>query len=304
MYRFALFALIPLIGACHRHPTTAFDGEAAYKYAATIYAFGPRVPGTPAWQKGGDWIVAQMKTRADTVIEQRWEHRLANGDSIPLRNIFARFRPTATDRVLYVTHWDSRPIADQDPNPANRTKPVPGANDGAAGVGMFIALADVLKKTPPSVGVDLLIDDGEDYGNFDTNTDVLMGVQYFLQHLPSPGYQPMFGVLWDMIGDKDLKIWEEQNSVARAPEVVQRVWSTADSLGYSDYFVPEQKWNVVDDHLPFLQAGIHVIDVVDLDYVSQTQNYHHTLQDTMDKISAKSLKIVGDVATALVAGPQ
>jgi len=107
-----------------------------------------------------------------------------------------------------------------------------------------------------------------------------------------------------MIGDTDLKIWEEQNSAARAPEVVQRVWSTAADLGYGDYFVPEQKWSLIDDHIPFLEAGYHVIDVVDYDYVSQAQNYHHTLQDTMDKISAKSLKIVGDVATALVTGQQ
>ena len=304
MHRFVLLAIFPLLAACHEKATTPFDGEAAYRYAQTEFDFGPRVPGTPAWQKSGDWIVAQMRTRADTVIEQRWVHKLANGDSIPLRNIIARFRPNATERVLYVTHWDSRPIADDDPNPANRTKPVPGANDGAAGVGMFIALGDVLKKTPPNVGVDLLFDDGEDYGNFDKNTDVLLGVKYFLQHLPSAGYQPIYGVLWDMIGDKDLKIWEEQNSAARAPEVVQRVWSTASDLGYSDYFVPEQKWSLIDDHIPFLEAGFHVIDVVDYDYVSQAQSYHHTLQDTMDKISAKSLKIVGDVATALVTGQQ
>lgn len=303
MHRLVLVALVPLLAACRERATTPFDGEAAYRYAATQFSFGPRVPGSPAWQKGGDWIVAQMRARADTVIEQRWVHQLANGrDSIPLRNILARFRPSATERVLYVTHWDSRPIADSDPDPANRTRPVPGANDGAAGVGLFIALGDVLKKTPPNVGVDLLFDDGEDYGNFDTNTDVLIGVKYFVQHLPSPGYQPIFGVLWDMIGDRDLRIWQEGTSVQRAPEVVQRVWSTAADLGYSDVFVPEAKCCVIDDHIPFLDAGFRMIDVIDIDYESPTQNYHHTLQDTMDKISAKSLKIVGDVAAALVTG--
>lgn len=305
MHRLALLALFPVLAACHEKATTPFDGEAAYRYAQTIYDIGPRVPGSPAWQKGGDWIVAQMKARADTVVEQRWVHQLANGkDSIPLRNIIARFRPNATDRILYITHWDSRPVADEDPNPANRTKPVPSANDGAAEIGMFVELADVLKKTPPNVGVDLLLDDGEDYGNFDTNTDVLLGVKYFIQHPIAPNYQPLYGVLWDMIGDKDLKIWEEQNSVARAPEVVQRVWSTAASLGYGDYFVPQQKWSIDDDHIPFLEAGWHVIDVIDFDYGPANASYHHTLQDTMDKISAKSLKIVGDVATALVTGQQ
>jgi glutaminyl-peptide cyclotransferase len=229
-------------------------------------------------------------------------HTLANGDSIPMRNILARFRPKATDRVLYLTHWDTRPIADSDPDPANRTKPILGANDGASGVGLFVALGDLLKKTPPNVGVDLLFVDGEDYGSFGPpkDVDVLIGSTYFASHLPSPGYQPIFGVLFDMIGDKQLDIYEEQNSVARAPEVVSRVWKTADDLGYSQYFLPQMGEAVTDDHIPLLQAGLRVIDVIDIDYESPSNNYHHTLADTMDKISAKSLGIVGDVAAALV----
>ncbi len=296
----AALAIVSL-AACTQKTKTGFDGQAAYNYAGIQVSFGPRVPGSPGWQKAGDWIVAQMRTRADTVIEQRWMHTLANGDSIPMRNILARFRPTATDRVLYVTHWDTRPVADQDPNPANRTKPILGANDGASGVGMFVALGDLLKKTPPNVGVDLLFVDGEDYGTFGPpDVDVLIGSTYFASHLPSPGYQPIFGVLFDMIGDKDLDIYQEQNSVARAPEVVSRVWNTAADLGYSRYFIPEAKYAVTDDHIPLLQAGLRVIDVIDIDYESPSENYHHTLADTMDKISAKSLGIVGDVAAALV----
>lgn len=287
--------LLPLLIACHEGSKTGFDGDAAYRYAGDQVAFGPRVPGTPAWHKAGDWIVAQMRTRSDTVIEQRWMHRLANGDSIPMRNIMARFRPAATDRVLYVTHWDSRPIADNDPNPANRKTAIPGADDGASGVGLFVALGDALKKTPPNVGVDLLFVDGEDYGNFDANTDVLIGSTYFAQHLPSAGYRPVFGVLWDMIGQKDLVLKQEQNSLARAPEVVSRVWQTAADLGYGKVFVNQTLGAITDDHVPLLEAGLRVIDVIDMDYPP-----HHTLGDTMDKISAKSLGIVGDVATALV----
>ena len=293
--------LLPFASGCQKS-RTGFDGEAAYRYAGTQVSFGPRIPGSPGWQKAGDWIVAQMRTRADTVIEQRWMHRLANGDSIPMRNILARFRPAATDRVLYMTHWDTRPVADNDPNPANRTKPILGANDGASGVGLFVALGDLLKKTPPNVGVDLLFVDGEDYGTFGPpkDVDVLIGSTYFASHLPSPGYQPIFGVLFDMIGDKDLDIYQEQNSLARAPEVVSRVWDMASKLGYSQYFIPEPKYAVTDDHIPLLQAGLRVIDVIDIDYGPANNSYHHTLADTMDKISAKSLGIVGDVAAALV----
>ncbi len=302
MSRLLLYlSVLPLVCGCHRGTKSGFDGDAAYRYAGIQVGFGPRVPGTPGWQKGGDWIVAQMRARADTVIEQRWWHKLANGDSIPMRNVLARFRPQATDRVLYVTHWDTRPVADEDPNPANRTKPIPGANDGASGVGLFVALGDLLKKTPPALGVDLLFVDGEDYGTFGPpDVDVLIGSTYFASHLPSPDYRPVFGVLWDMIGDKQLDIYEEQNSIARAPEVVSRVWNTAANLGYSQYFIQQPGYAVTDDHIPLLQAGLRVIDVIDIDYESPTNNYHHTLQDTMDKISAKSLGIVGDVAATLV----
>jgi hypothetical protein len=289
------------MAACGRErgPQTAFSGDAALAYAKTQLDFGPRIPGTPAHERAGDWIVAQMKERADTVIEQRWTHRTRNGDTLPLRNILARFRPTASDRVLYVTHWDTRPISDnQSVPPAQRQVPVPGANDGASGVALFLALGDVLRKTPPAVGVDLLFVDGEDYGDFNdtTRADVLLGSQYFAQHLPSPDYKPLYGVLWDMIGDRNLDIYEEPYSIQRAPEVVSLVWRKAGELGYSRYFIPRPSTEaIVDDHIPLLDAGLHVIDVIDYDYP-----YHHTPQDTFDKISAASLQIVGDVATALV----
>ena len=236
-----------------------------------------------------------MRLRADTVIVQSWNYTTTHGTVLPLRNILARFRPTASDRVLYVTHWDTRPISDEARDSAQRLIPVPGANDGASGVALFLALGDVLKKTPPNVGVDLLFVDGEDYGDFATMHDVLLGSTYFAAHLPEPGYRPLYGILWDMIGDRDLDIYEEVNSVHFAPEVVQRVWTEAADLGYGGYFLSQTKYTVTDDHLPLLRAGLRVIDVIDLDYPA-----HHTPDDTIDKISARSLQVVGDVATALV----
>ena len=299
-----------LLGACERSATatTPFDGEIARGYVKTQLDFGARVPGTEAARKTGDWIVAQMRARADTVIEQRWTHVTAKGDTLPLRNIFARFRPQASTRILYVTHWDSRPVSDQAEDPAKRSLPVPGANDGASGVGLFIALGDVLKKTPPTVGVDLLFVDGEDYGTFGPpDVDVLLGSTYFAAHMPA-GYQPIFGVLFDMIGDADLSIPQESNSVSRAPEVVSRVWDTAAKLGYQRYFPPTVGYAVTDDHIPLLDKGLRVIDVIDLDYLgppgSGKPNYHHTPEDTLDKVSAQSLKVVGDVAYALITGAQ
>jgi len=314
-----LCASILVLSGCDRFggggAKTAFDGQAALGYVKAHLAFGPRTPGTPAHDSAAAWIVAQMKQRTDSVTVQRWTQTTADGTKLPLQNIFARFNPAATQRVLYVTHWDTRPKADDDPNFGNKARPILGANDGASGVGLFMALGDVFKKTPPSVGVDLLFVDGEDWGAFDSDSggnypDALFGSQYFASHLPSPNYKPLFGVLWDMIGDADLQLYQEANSVQRAPEVVSRVWQTASDLGYSKYFISQVGQQITDDHVPLLNKGLRVIDVLDIQYgplsaghdafTQSNPNYHHTMQDTFDKVSAKSLQAVGDVAVALV----
>ncbi len=292
-----LLCTIALLGACSRgRAHTAFDGRAALTFVRAQLDFGPRIPGTAGARQCGDWIIAQMRARADTVIVQSWTHTTVDGKALPLRNILARFRPSATDRVLYVTHWDTRPISDEAPDSAERLLPVPGANDGASGTALLIELGSVLKATPPSVGVDLLFVDGEDYGSFSSDRNVLLGSTYFASHLPAPDYKPLFGVLWDMIGDRDLQIYEEGNSLQKAPEVVARVWQQAADLGYASYFIPRNKYTVTDDHVPLLRAGLRVVDVIDFDY----QGIHHTPRDTFDKVSAASLQIVGDVATSLV----
>jgi Peptidase family M28 len=292
-----------------RGPQTAFDGQAAYAMTKTQLDFGPRVPGSEGWRKTGDWIVAQLKQLGDSVTEQRWQHVTPTGDTIPMRNIIAHVAPANPQRVLYVTHWDSRPTADNDAVLGNRQRPIPGANDGAAGVAMLIQVAAALNKTPPNVGVDLLFVDGEDYGDFGAWTDtasnpnVLIGSTYYAAHMDTTG-KPLYGVLWDMIGDRNLNIYQEGNSSDAAPEVVTRVWQTASDLGYSRYFIKQRGQAEIDDHVPFLYHGVHVIDVIDADYgprdATHVDGWHHTLEDTIDKVSAKSLQIVGDVAVKLI----
>jgi glutaminyl-peptide cyclotransferase len=303
----AALTVAPFTAACDafgQRSKTDFDGQAALAYAKVQIDFGPRVPGSAAAKQAGDWIVDEMRKRADTVMVQTWTHITQERDTLPMRNIFARFRPQATDRVLFVTHWDCRPRADDDPEFGKRALPIDGANDGASGVGLFVALADLLKKTPPSVGVDLLFVDGEDWGDFDgypgNAPDVLIGSTYFAAHPLVAGYKPLYGVVWDMIGDADLRIPQEGHSINAAPEVVNRVWSTARDLGYASTFVHANQGEITDDHLPLIKAGYRVIDVLDLEYGPPGNNYHHTSKDTFDKISAKSLQIVGDVAATLV----
>lgn len=271
-----------------------FNGRTAFSYIERQMSFGPRIPNTPGHQQTGDWLLAELRARADTVIVQEFRQRTSKGQTLRLRNFFARFRPQATDRILFLAHWDTRPFADKSANLGQQRMPVPGANDGASGVAVLLGVADALKAKPPTVGVDLLFVDGEDYGDFTDSTETLIGSRHFVKHLPV-GYTTLFAVLFDMVGDKDLEILQEGYSVSGAPEVVQRVWRTAAERGYGRIFVNRAGQALTDDHVPLQQAGIRAIDVIDFDFP-----YHHTTDDTIDKVSAESLQIVGDVAVALV----
>jgi len=274
--------------------TVEFNGRSAFTYVEKQMSFGPRVPNTPAHQQTGDWLLSELRARADTVIVQGFQGRTSKGQTLSLRNFFARFRPQATDRILFVAHWDSRPFADKSQNLGQQRLPVPGANDGASGVAVLLGVADALKAQPPTIGVDLLFVDGEDYGDFADSTETLLGSRYFAKHQP-PGYSTLFAVVFDMVGDRDLGILQEGHSVSNAPEVVRRVWQTAHGLGYGRIFVNRVGESLTDDHVPLQQAGIRAIDVIDFDFP-----YHHTTEDTIDKVSAESLQIVGNVAVALI----
>ena len=274
--------------------TFQFNGDVALSYVEAQMNFGDRIPNTEGHRLTGDWILTHLQSRADSVETQAFTHVTADGDTLQLRNFIGRFRPDATERILLLAHWDTRPRADKESNLARRRLPTPGANDGASGVAILLGVADELQRAPPAYGVDLLFVDGEDYGNFSTSTDVFIGSSYFVEHLPD-GYQPLYAVLFDMVGDSDLRIPREGYSVDGAPEVVERVWRTARELGFGNIFRQEVGTWVTDDHIKLQEAGIRAIDVIDFDYP-----YHHTTDDTIDKVSARSLAIVGSVAMALV----
>ena len=279
-------------------PGREFDGPAAFRYLEQQVAFGPRVPGTPAHARQAAWLDSLLKVRADTVIVQRWTHTTVKGDTLPLVNYIARFNPKATTRILLAAHWDSRPHTDN-PVSTDSSKYVPGANDGASGVATLLGIADALKKVPPQIGVDLLFDDGEDWGNFDKEpNDVLIGVRYYAQHLP-PGPLPVFAAVTDMIGDKDLKICKEGNSMTAAPDVVEHVWDVAKQMGYSAIFGACDT-SIIDDHLELQKVGIKAIDLIDFDYGPSPNRWWHSVDDTPDKLSPASIKAVGDVLIGVI----
>jgi glutaminyl-peptide cyclotransferase len=294
MRRVLILAL--LLTACKEPspPPPKFDGGGALGYVQSQLRFGPRIPGTRAHQRMAAWLDSLLRQRADTLVVQQWSHVTTGHDTLQLSNFLARFNPGAQQRLLFLAHWDSRPRADG-PNSADSTAPVPGANDGGSGVALLLGVADALRRKPPAIGVDLLFVDGEDYGDFTkTPTDVLIGSRYYAAHQP-PGPAPLYAVLFDLIADKDLQIYQEGNSLVGAPEVVELVWNTAREVGAGGTFIASPRHTLIDDHLELQKAGIRAIDVVDFDYP-----YWHTPNDTIDKVSAASLQIVGDVALALI----
>lgn len=298
MSRLFIALCLALVGCEERPPLPPkeFDGQAALGYLRSQVEFGPRVPGTEGHRRQVEWLEQMLRERADTLIVQAWSHVTAKGDTLPMRNFVARFQPAAADRVLYLAHWDTRPISDG-PNSTEPKTPVPGANDGASGTAVLLAVADALKKTPPGIGVDLLFVDGEDYGDFSKQpSDVLIGARWYTKHQP-PGPLPRFAVLYDLVADADLQLYQEGNSLTGAPDVVQKVWNVAEQLGYSNYFRPDSagRHTLTDDHVELQRVGIRAIDVVDFDYPAW-----HTPEDDLPKVSAASLQIVGDVAMAII----
>jgi hypothetical protein len=293
------FAAVTLtaMAACQEapaRPPREFDGARAFQYASEQVAFGPRIPNSEGHRREAAWLDSLLRARADTLVVQSWTHVTGKGDSLALTNFIARFRPAATERVLFLAHWDTRPYSDG-PNAKRKDVPVPGANDGASGVAVLLGVADALKRTPPAIGVDLLFVDGEDYADFGNEArDVLIGSRYYGTHQVS-GAKPDYAVLFDMVGDRNLRIAPEGNSVIAAPEIMTMIWQTARLVGHDSVFVEGQGTSLTDDHLELQKAGIRAVDVVDFDYP-----WWHTGEDTLDKISAASLGVVGDVAMALV----
>lgn len=291
-------ALIPflLLAGCSSaaQQAPAFDGAQALAWVRHQVDAGPRVPNTAAHRTIGDWLVAELRRRADSVEVQAFVHVTRAGDSLQLRNIIARFRPADASRVLYVSHWDSRPTSDREADSARRAQPTPGANDGASSTALLLGVADALRRTPPTMGVDLLFTDGEDWGDF-SGPDALIGARYFAQHLPA-GYRPLFAVVWDIVGDPRSRFIPESNSARASPEVVERVWNAARDIGLGRVFRNSGTSYYTDDHLPLIDAGIRAIDVIP----EELPVYWHTLADTPDKLSAQALTNMGRLALYLL----
>ncbi len=270
-----------------------FDATRAFGDLSRQVRFGPRVPGTPGHAACRDFLVAELSRAAGVTATRQDFTKTIRGKALALTNIVASTRPKAPRQILLCAHWDTRPTADEEIDEARRGLPIPGANDGASGVAVLLEIARQLAKNPPplDIGVQFVLFDGEDYGPGDDA--MYLGAKFYAARPALP--KPEFAILIDMIGDKDLQIYRERFSDRRARAINDKVWAAAKALG-SKAFREGQGYEITDDHLPLLDAGIPTIDLIDFDYAPW-----HTLDDTPEQCAPESLKAVGDVLLKVIA---
>jgi len=302
----ALMLFIPLL-SCGQTARVEFDAASAYDFVKKQVEFGPRVPGTPAHSACAEWFAKTLKQWTPDVIVQEFKAKAFDGRPLEGRNIVASFNTDAKDRILLCAHWDSRPFADQDPDPANHYRPVIGANDGASGAGVLLEVARCLSLMKPAVGVDILLLDLEDFGEHanwrgSARDSWGLGSQHWAKNPHRPGYRARFGVLLDMVGASGAVFPMEGTSMYFAQAEMRKIWETARTLGLSRYFIEEEADPLIDDHLYINQyAGIPTVDIIDYD--GDRGGFPaawHTVGDTLDKIDVNTLRAVGTVLLALI----
>ena len=286
-----------------------FNADSAYAFVQAQVDFGPRVPATAAHAACADYLTATLERFGAQVEVQQGEMPLYSGEKKPLKNIIGQFNPDAKGRILLCSHWDSRPFADQDPNPANHHTPILGANDGASGVGVLLEVARQLSTNAPSVGIDIIFFDLEDWGapEFYTGAERsdawCLGSQFWAKEAKNAGYKADFGILLDMVGASGAQFYREQFSSHFARAVQDEVWNTAQSLGFGNTFVDARGGTITDDHYYVnTVAGVPCIDIIQYNPYGITGfgDYWHTLADDMRHIDCRTLYMVGQTLLQLI----
>ena len=275
-----------------------FDANKAMNLLEKQCSFGPRYPGSEGHHQMKIFLKNYLKPLSDSlyIMDEQVPHPYQE-KTLHLTNYLARFNSEAVNnRIMLMAHWDSREFADRDSNPNNRKLPVMGANDGASGVAILLALAEIFHKLPPlHIGIDLLFIDGEDQGISGKPESFGLGTQAFSKHVPEP--RPQFAICLDMVADHEQHFPIEHFSFQQAPELVQNIWTLANDLGYTQ-FDNRIGHAIMDDHYYLYKyAKIPAIDIIDFDYPNSDINYWHTIQDIPENCSVKSLEVIGTVIT-------
>lgn len=260
-------------------PRTGFDSNRAWTDLERQVAFGPRPSGSAPLAACRQYIEAQLKAAGITFREQPFDAMTPAG-SIHMINVVGTIPGRRPERIALATHYDTKRFAEFT---------FVGASDAASSTAAVLELARVLKNRQTEFTIELLFLDGEEAVNTEwRDPDNTYGSKYYVRAAQQAGTLGGLKalVLLDMVGDRDLDVRADSNSARWLNSIV---WSSAARLGYTSAFLPED-FAVEDDHLPFVQAGVPSVDIIDLDYPQW-----HTAQDDLDHVSARSLQIVGDV---------
>ncbi|MBR9922028.1 MAG: M28 family peptidase [Bacteroidetes bacterium] len=294
----------PVVQKTYKVP--AFNKDSAYAFVVKQIEFGPRVPGTEAHTQCRDWMVSKFKSYGLDVIEQSWTAEKYDGTKMPATNIIAQYNPNAKRRIVLSAHWDSRAVADSPLSTERQAEAIDGADDGASGVGVLIELARVLQANPiETFGVDIVLFDVEDQGQSGGSDPKTWGLgsQYWSNNLHKAGYSPLYGILLDMVGSDTPRFTKDQVSMTYAPQVMNKIWRLAGTMGHGNLFVNIPTGIIFDDHY-FVNtiAEIPMIDIINKPAGSETGfgDYWHTHNDNIDIISKRTLGIVGQVMAAVV----
>ncbi|MBK9246895.1 MAG: M28 family peptidase [Ignavibacteria bacterium] len=271
-----------------------FDGQAAYSLVEKQLNFGARVPGSKAHTLCRDFLLSELRQLTDTAFLQSFTSEIY-GKQIRFSNIIGSYNPKSVKRILLCAHWDSRPRSDQSTNPSDTASPCPAANDGASGVAVLLEIAHKLREKTPTLGIDIVLFDGEDYGYEHDLSNYFIGSRHFAGNLPFS--KPMSAVLLDLVGDKDAEFRFEPSSYNSNPTAINKIWDIAARRGCG-YFKAEQGNGVSDDHDMLIQASIPSIDIIDVNLVGHVdknprRKYWHTIHDTIENISPETLQCVG-----------
>ena len=299
----------------NNRPIPVFQPDSAYAYVKKQVDFGIRLPGTPTHLQCKDWLVAKLKEFGAEVIEQNFDANVYTGETLKATNVIGQYNPEAKKRILLCAHWDSRHIAEEDPDEVKKKKPILGADDGASGVGVLLEVARLIGEHGLDMGVDIIFFDAEDHGQNRDNPNATdeeiranmrtwcLGSQYWSKNKHASNYKANYGILLDMVGSKNARFPKEKYSLSVAPSVVNKTWKLAKSMGFGNHFIPEADGPITDDHVFVHQdGGIPTIDIINMSNKSnQTFGDHwHTHNDDMSVIDKRTLKAVGRVLTAVV----
>ncbi len=280
----------------------AFNGDSAYVFVEKQLSFGTRVPGSPGHLATQKWLVEKLRSYGAEVGLQPFKAKIYNGQVWDAANIIARINPDKKQRYIIAAHYDTRYIAEKDPDPAKRNLPIMGADDGGSGVAVILELARIIHENPVDLGIDFVLFDAEDNGNNDDDNSWCLGAQHWSREAVKSKYKAEWGILLDLVGAKGARFPKEYFSQQFAPDLHNKVWDLAIGMGYGDLFENTKRGVVNDDHYHVNTiARIPMIDIINIPNENGSfGHYHHTHLDDIGIIDRNVLRKTGQVVTAVL----